>query len=597
MSNTIRTPGAPSSTTPLCQDNSLPSYVNVEALPSETQSSGNALLPDPMAEAEADTAIQDGVAEVEAVTTIWTRRDLIIAYTMIWLIYFIDTLQQSTTGNLLAWVTSDFAAHSLIATTAVVSLLFGGLSKLTLAKVLDIWGRPQGYLVSVVILTIGLIMMAACTGVKLYAVGQVFYWTGYNGLSYSLTIFIADTSALKNRSLMFAFSLSPYLITTWIGGSIADAFLKGPGWRWAYGSFSIITPIVTMPLFFVMWKGREKAKAAGLIKLRSSGRTWTQNIKYYIYEFDVVGLILITAGLALFLLPFNIYQRQEHGWRTPFIIIMLLVSVVLIVAFGVYETFYAPVKYLPYELFTDRTIVGSFCLSTILFICFYVWNSYFSSFLQVVNDLDIVHTNYVSNIYTVGSCLWAIVTGIIIRRTGRFKALALYFGVPFTILGVALMIRFRQPGVYLGYVCMCQILIAFAGGTLGIASEIAVMAVVSHQHIAVVLAVLAMCSSIGGAIGSTIASAIWQGVFPTHLLRYLPADHKKDLAEIVGSIAVQKSYAVGTPVRIAIEKAYGDAQRIMLIASSVILTGAIVCVTVWRDYNVKERKQVTGTVV
>jgi hypothetical protein len=31
----------------------------------------------------------------------------------------------------------------------------------------------------------------------------------YNGMNYSLSIFIADTSSLKNRSFMFAFSSSP----------------------------------------------------------------------------------------------------------------------------------------------------------------------------------------------------------------------------------------------------------------------------------------------------------------------------------------------------------------------------------------------------
>ena len=29
---------------------------------------------------------------------------------------------------------------------------------------------------------------------------------------------------------MLAFATSPYIITTWIGGPMADAFMKGPGW-------------------------------------------------------------------------------------------------------------------------------------------------------------------------------------------------------------------------------------------------------------------------------------------------------------------------------------------------------------------------------
>ncbi|KAL5612614.1 hypothetical protein BROUX41_004291 [Berkeleyomyces rouxiae] len=555
---------------------------------------GHGFLP---IEEESSSSLPAGVVGAEAVTLIWTTRDLKIAYALIWFIYLVDTLQQTTTGNLLAWVTSDFSAHSLTAATTVISSLLSGLLKPTLAKVLDVWGRPQGYAISVATLTAGLMLMAACNGVAMFAAGQVFYWMGYNGLTYTLNIFIADTSALKNRSLMFAFSTSPYLITTFVGGFVADAFLDGPGWRWAYGVFAIITPVTTMPLFLLMWNKLTEAKRVGLVISRPTDRTRWQALRHYLVVFDVIGLSLVITGSGFLLLPFNLYARQEKGWHSPLIISMLAAGSALIIGFVVHEACYAPVKYIPYRFFKDRTIVGAFSLSAILMLCFYIWNSYFSSFLQVVNNLDVVQANYISNIFTIGSCLWSIVTGVVIRKTGRFKGLALYFGVPLTILGVGLMIKFRQPGVNIGYVCMCQTLIALAGGTLVITKEIAVMAAVSHEHIAVILAVEAMFASLGGAVGSTIASAIWQHSFPKQLRKYLPDDVKSELSKIVGSIAVQKSYPVGSAARNAIEQAYSDTQRVMLVATSAVLVAAIACVAVWRDYNVKDDKQVKGTVI
>ena len=81
-------------------------------------------------------------------------------------------------------------------------------------------------------LTIGLIMMAGCNSVETYAAAQVFYWLGYNGMDYTLSIFVADTSSLKNRGFTFAYIASPYIITTWIGGPLATEFLDGPGFRW-----------------------------------------------------------------------------------------------------------------------------------------------------------------------------------------------------------------------------------------------------------------------------------------------------------------------------------------------------------------------------
>lgn len=101
-------------------------------------------------------------------------------------------------SNLTPFVTSSFQEHSLTATTGIISNLAPGLVKLPYAKLMDIWGRPQGFAIMVGSITLGLIMMAGCNNVETYCAAQVFYWVGYNCLDFTMTIFIADTSKLKN---------------------------------------------------------------------------------------------------------------------------------------------------------------------------------------------------------------------------------------------------------------------------------------------------------------------------------------------------------------------------------------------------------------
>ncbi|KAF2453695.1 major facilitator superfamily domain-containing protein [Lineolata rhizophorae] len=541
--------------------------------------------------------VQAGVQAIQATATVWTTTALIIAYIMIFIIYFVDSMQQNVTAALNPYVTSSFALHSLTAATNIMSNIIGGLFKLPLAKILDIWGRPQGYFAMIVVLTVGIVMMAGCNNVETYAAAQVFYWVGYNGLGYSLSIFIADTSSLKNRALMFAYSNSPYIATVWIGGPIAESVLGGAGWRWGFGIFAIVTPAVTLPLWGLLAWNHNKAKKLGIIHRRNSGRTFLQSVKYYAIEFDLFGLILIAGGLALFLLPFSLYTYQGEGWRAPMIICMIIFGGLLLIGFGLWEKYWAPKTFLPYDLLTDRTVLGACILSGVLFVAWYIWNAYFSSFLQVVNDLSVTEASYVTRIYTIGSCFWAVVVGLLIRWSGRFKWLALYFGVPLTILGVGLMIHFRQPNTDIGYIVMCQLFIALSGGTLVICEQMAAMAVVSHQYVAVILAFEGMFSSVGGAIGSSISAAIWTGVFPDRLARYLPADEMANLAMIYADLETQLSYPVGSPTRDAIQQAYGDAQKYMLIAATAVLSLIIPSVIVWRDIQVKDFKQVKGRVV
>ncbi|KAI9926714.1 MFS siderochrome iron transporter 1 [Aspergillus wentii] len=541
---------------------------------------------------------QTGIRMIEATTKVWSTSNLVMAYVMIWIIAFVDTMQQGMSGSLTPYVTSSFNEHSLTAATSIMSGIIGGLFKLPLAKILDIWGRPQGFALMMVVLTIGLVMMAGCNNVKTYAAAQVFYWVGYNGMTYTISIFIADTSSLKNRGLMLAYVGSPYIATVWIGGPLATAFLNGPGFRWGFGAFAIITPVITSPLLALFTWNYLKAKKAGLLPPKvDENRSVLQSLKHYAIEFDVIGIILLSGGLALFLLPFSLYSYQADGWRSSMIICMIIFGGLLIITFAVYERFWSPRCFIPFHLLTDRTVLGACILAATLFVSFYIWDTYFSSFLQVVNDLSITQASYIGNIYSIGSCFWSLVVGVLIRWSGRFKWLALYFGVPLTILGVGLMVHFRQPDVNIGYIIMCQIFIAFAGGTLVICEQMAAMAAVSHQYIAVVMAVESMFSSIGGAVGSTIAAAIWTGVFPKRLTEYLPEEEQGNLTQIYGSLPVQRSYPVGSPARIAINRAYGESQKVMLIAATVILVIAIGATVVWRDIKVKDFKQVKGRVV
>lgn len=551
---------------------------------------------DPSDESIVDAHAQPGVQNIEAVTVAWTTNALIFAYVMIWLTYFVEGMLSGSTAALTPYVTSDFAQHSLTPTVGILSSVIGGVTNLTIAKILDVFGRPQGYFFCMCIATVGLVMMAACNNVEAYAAAQVFYTVGNSGLQYSLSVFVADTSSLRNRGLMQAFASSPYLITCWLAGPISSGYLEGPGWHWLFGTFTILVPAITLPLFGLFVYNYYKAKKQGVVPKRESQRSVWQSFLYHYREFDAVGLLLLSAGVALFLLPFNLYTLQAKGWQSPLIICFLVFGIVLIILFAIWERFFAPVTFIPYSLLLDRTVLGACILSATLFVSYACWSSYFSSFLQVVNDLSVTDASYVVQTYTVGTVVCSLAVGLLIHYTGRFKPVCLYFGIPMSIFGLGLMINFRGPGSNIGYIVMCQIFISFAAGTIIICDEIAIMAAASHQHVAVVLAVLGMFGNIGGAIGLTIAAAIWQDVFPKKLAEYLPASELPNLLLIYADITTQLSYAVGSPARIAIQRAYGDAQMLLLIAGTAVWAVGIVAVVLWRDIRVIGIKQTKGHV-
>ncbi|KFY79449.1 hypothetical protein V499_01578 [Pseudogymnoascus sp. VKM F-103] len=576
----------------------LPDAVDCEAA-SPSEKTEKALTPTQEGEPSSDDEVPseiaaEGVKKVEAVVLVWTKKDLYAAYFCIFLVFFVNSLQLQITSNLLPYVMSDFSSHSLIPVTGIVSQILGGVLKLPIAQLINIWGRPQGLIIMTTLCTIGLILMAVCNNVETYAAAQCFYWVGYNGIGFVLDVFIADTSNLRNRALAFAFASTPYIVTTWAGPKAAESFYENSSWRWAFGCFSIATPIVVLPLLYILFSNQRKAARLGLIQKRDSGRTLRESIWYYFIEFDVVGILLISAGFALFLLPFSLAGSQTDKWAAASTITMLVLGVALLVAFGLYEKYLSPRSFIPFHLVTDLTVIGACGLSAISFASFYLWDNYYISYLQVVHRLSITTAGYVFNIFSIGCSFWAVVVAAAIHYTGRIKPLALYFGAPLNLLGVGLMIHFRQPAHNIGYVVMCQIFIAFAGGTLVICEQMAAMAAVNQTDVAAILAVLGLSAAVGGAIGSSMAGAIWTNTLPDALTAALPEAEKGRAGEIYGSLREQLEFEWGREARMAVVQAYGVAQKRMTIASTSVVVLMFVCIIVWKDYRVKDMKKLKG---
>lgn len=115
----------------------------------------------------------------------------------------------------------------------------------------------------------------------------MFYQIGISGFSYVLTIIIADTSSLKNRTLAFAFSNTPSLITTFIGPPISRAFLEQSSWRWGFALSAVLYFFFSIPILVILTMNARKAVRLGLLKKeKRNDRGALQSIKHYSEEYD-----------------------------------------------------------------------------------------------------------------------------------------------------------------------------------------------------------------------------------------------------------------------------------------------------------------------
>lgn len=515
-----------------------------------------------------------------------------------WVLFFVLFVQSAIGNNMIYYAYADFASAPLIGTSFILGSTISGVLQLPIAKTLNVWGRAEGYLIFVALYTLGIVLIASCKGPQSFAAGYTIYWIGYTGMNFILSIFVADTVGLRNRAVAYAFFGVPNICTAFTGSLAAQAFATHSTWQWSYGCFAIIVPFVFVPLALVIKYYEKKAAEQGLLARSHSGRSAWQSVQHYFVEFDMVGGCLLMAAFVLILLPFSLESYGYSSYKSAKFIAMLVVGVLLFPVFALWEIYVAyRSPFIKWELLRNRTVLGACLLSAAIFFNYYTWDLYYYYYVEVVYDLDIARSGYMNQVYPVGMTIFAVVFGVYIRQSRHFKKICLFVGAPLMMLGAGLMIYFRGSARPIGLLIMAQIFISIGGGAVMIGDEMAAMAASDREGIPIVIAMISLFASIGGAIGNATATAIYTNVFPQALLRALPDEAKADYLTIyLGGSASQLVYPVGSATRTAIEYAWTEAQKYECIAAAVIVVLMFPGIAVWKDYNI-DRRQVKGTVL
>ncbi|BCS30258.1 siderochrome-iron transporter MirC [Aspergillus puulaauensis] len=513
-------------------------------------------------------SVQEGVRKIEAINLTWTTRTLIIAYISIFLMAFCTSLEGQTIMSLSAYATSSFSKHSLISTVLVVQNVVNAVIKPPMAKIADVFGRFEAFCLSILIYVLGYIQMAASTNVQTYASAQIFYAAGSTGLQILQQVFIADSSSLLNRALLALLPEMPFLVTVWIGPTIADAILQATSWRWGYGMWSIILPASFLPLGLSLLLNQRKAKRLNLIKERPHHRRgFIAIVRRTWYDLDIFGLTLLSAAVTLILVPLTLAANSKNGWKSNNIIVMIAVGVVCLIILPFWETSkrLAPKPLLSLHLLKQRTALAGCTLAFFYFMAFYFSvQPYLYSYLQVVQGYDVSTAGRVTQTFAFTSTIAAFGVSILIKYTRRYRVYVT-IGCVVYITGLVLMLLCRKEGSSALQVLGTQVIVGAGGGLLNVPVQLGVQASASHQEVAAATAMFLTSMEMGGAVGAAISGAVWTHNIPRKLGLYLPDEYKSEAGEIFGKLTKALSYEMGTPVRTAINRSYQETMNKLLV--------------------------------
>ncbi|CEI88403.1 hypothetical protein RMCBS344292_02794 [Rhizopus microsporus] len=539
-----------------------------------------------------------GVTAVELYKQIWTDKEKYIIFLGLFLFSWASNFEGNLTMTLNNKVTSFFQSNNLISLLSTITYILQTALLPIYSKLSDMFGRAHCYSVGLFFYILAFIVMATANNYNTLVGGQIIYAFGYSGVSILGPIVVGDLTTVTNRGLFQGLYNLPSLFNIFVAPRAAALLLDQGRWRWGYGLCCIILGGTAVPLIGGLWYVHFKLKRSGLIEEYKAKQAKTEEPKMNIFqkfiwlmtEIDIIGSLLLIAGLCLILLPLVLALPKWGGWSSGITIGTLVAGVVAWILFAIWEWKFARKPVIPLARWNTHTpLLGVLALSTVTLISSTNWQ-YFTTYLLVSRKVSIDTAIYLERGYNVAYIVCETTVGYLMKRTRKWRPFV-WVGVSLTILGVGLMIPARLPSSSDAFVVISQTIVGIGSGCLYTPILVAIQSSVPHSDLAVVTAMMQVGGSIAASVGSTMSGAIWNSMLPGQLAKYVPGEY--DYAKIVGST----DYAISLPKEQydGVVQAYGHIQMILSIIA-ICIAVLTFCFTVpMKSFGLEDAKDADDT--
>lgn len=509
-----------------------------------------------------------------------------------------------------------------------------------MAKMADVFGRFEAFLGAVLLCVTGYVQMAASHNVQTFAAAQILYSAGITGLQVLNQIFVADTSDMRHRALLSSLPDTPFLVTVWVGPSIAAAILNNTSWRWGYAMWAIILPIAFLPLGGSLAisayqsrthrRQRRRSSCLGLSRPKSSSseiggdddsgfpslsRTSSHHaggsrsrsrltrkssfasikdskaystFRQLLIDLDIVGILILSASLSMILLPLTLAEKAAGGWSNPAIISSIIVGLLLLIfVFPAWEARpdWAPHPLIPPTLLRSVTFCAGCGVAFFFFAVFYLSvQPYFYSYLLVAHNQTVAAAGRITQIFSFTSTIAAVSASVAIRHLRRYKVFVVS-GACVYLTGVSLMLVYRTADAGVFRLVATQVAVGAGAGLMSVPTQIGIQASVSStpRLVAAATAVYLTMGEAGIAVGAAISGALWGRLVPAKLELYLPEPARQNASAIYSSVVVATSYPWGSPERLAIIRAYQESMTTLLTVAVAFCVPVLILALMMKD--------------
>jgi EmrB/QacA subfamily drug resistance transporter len=405
----------------------------------------------------------------------------------------LGALDQTIVGTALPHIVTDLRGNDLYTWAVAIYLLTSTISVPFYGKLSDFYGRKPMLIFGISVFLIG----SALSGLS-GEMWQLILFRGIQGIGagslfpISLAV-IGDLFTPAERGKYQGLFGAVFGLAALVGPALGGIITDNVGWHWIF--------YINLPI--------------GLISLLVVSRV-LPSLKRpkHALDLDWVGALVFVAAMIPLLV--GLTNKQTADWATPEVGGLLLIAAVLIPVFLFIES-RVKQPIVPLDLWRDRTYAGSILATFFAAFGFFAATIFLPRFYQVVKGESATTSGYALFPLLLGVIFASVVSGQIVARTGKYKALLLASVV---LVGVGSLlftnlVATSDPLV----ISLWQFVLGLGIGPTLAVFTIVVQNAVPFNKLGVATSSLTFFRQIGGTVGLSIAGSL----FGSHVADQIPA--------------------------------------------------------------------------
>ncbi|KAL8689325.1 MAG: hypothetical protein Q9224_004662 [Gallowayella concinna] len=440
-----------------------------------------------------DETQADAIIITEELST--TQLTIILGSTYLGII--LAALDGTMVATLTASISASYSSLTLLAWLASAYYIANSVLQPLAGKLTDIYGRRAGLVLCNILFFAGNLICGLARSESVIILGRVVAGLGGGGLN-AIPLFIAnDLVPLRRRGVWQGFNNICFGVGSGLGGIYGGWLNDTIGWR---AAFLILVPFTLLSGLLV----------ALLVRMPT---TEVKDLEEKWRRVDFLGSLVLVTAIILLLVGLN-SGGNTVPWNHPLVLASLPISFILFIAFAYVEVNLAVEPIIPVKLLLNQTVLAA-CLTSWFFSMAQLALTFYAPIFFQVQGKSAKQAGLLLIPTSVGAAIGGIISGMIIRASGRYYLLNIVVQILFLLpLGLATRFDLRTP-VILPIVYFFFTGLSYAGKLT--ITVTALIAAVQQKHQAVITSASYACRGTGSAIGIAVCSLVFQNTLKRRL--------------------------------------------------------------------------------